>query len=469
MNSLVRVRFAPSPTGHLHIGGVRTAMFNWIFARSNGGVYLLRIEDTDRERSSDEYRESQLASLSWVDLLPDEPMVFQYERAPEHVRQARELIQQGKAYPCFCEREDAEELIDRLEQGVGSKYDKTCRNKQFSEQDLLRPHAVRFRCPDDFQTLTFHDAIRGDISVTADQLDDFVIIRRDGCPVYNFCVVIDDIDMKITHIIRGEDHITNTFKQVLLYKALNKPMPIFAHLPLILGPTGAKLSKRDVAVSVESYREMGIMADALFNYLVRLGWSHGDQEIFTREEMIRHFALDQIGKKGAMFDMKKLLWVNGVYMRQSSPAKLFEAIKSMDNNLAAQIQQVWSDAECYALLDLFKDRAETLRDCAQAIYAFSSEPEQSDLTALAKWQTPACAEMLLAFKESLQQNGFNKPLMETAKEITAAHGEKLVALAQPLRFALTGTVNSPGIFEMITVLGVERTVQRIEGLVKRLS
>lgn len=470
MNKPIRVRFAPSPTGHLHIGGVRTAVFNWLFARSTGGTYLLRVEDTDVLRSTKEYLTSQLSSLTWAGLLPDEPIVYQMERVREHQAAAARLLEQGKAYPCFCQPRDADLVIEELEQGVGRKYEGTCRNKPFTQEDLQRPHAVRFAVPDDVDQVTFDDVIRGKITVQADQLDDFVIIRRDGTPIYNFCVVVDDIFMKITHVIRGEDHITNTVKQLLFYDALGAQTPQFAHLPLILGPSGNKLSKRDASVSVEEYRLQGFMADALINYLVRLGWSHKDQELFTRDQMVSLFKLEDVGKKGAIFDMKKLLWLNGVYIRQSTPEQLIVAIEQMNSQISAMMLALWDAQQVQDLLEQYKQRATTLVELSDGIISLARDPQELDVKLIDKWMTSSTKLMLEAFSRDLQQlEGLSHdPVMNVAKAVCEQHQEKLVNLAQPLRLALTGSIQSPGVFELIAILGKDRSIERIKKLVALL-
>ena len=279
-NKEIRVRFAPSPTGHLHVGSVRVAMFNWLFARHNGGKYLMRVEDTDVARSTKEFLDSQLSSLKWLDLLPDEQIVYQMSRIEEHKKVVENLLQKKLAYPCFCKQVDLQTKRDvAMQLGKKSGYDRTCRNKEYTQEDLKKPHAIRFAIPDDVKFIEFKDLIRGKVRVETEQLDDFVIMRsacpeeqhaasRRGVPTYNFVVVIDDIFQKVSHVIRGEDHISNTPKQILIYNALNATPPVFAHLPLILGPAGNRLSKRDAAVSVQDYRQQGFLNDALFNYLV---------------------------------------------------------------------------------------------------------------------------------------------------------------------------------------------------------
>lgn len=471
MNSPVRVRFAPSPTGHLHIGSVRAAMFNWIFARHTGGAYLLRVEDTDVLRSKKEYLESQLASLAWFGLLPDDTIVYQMSRAAEHIKAAQELMSKGFAYPCFCQPRDADEVVEDLEQGIGNKYAGTCRNKNFSVRDLQQPHAIRFKVPDNLTSVEFQDVIRGKISIAADQLDDFVIIRRDGSPIYNFCVVVDDIFMNITHVIRGEDHISNTHKQVLFYKALGAAVPLFAHLPLILGQAGNKLSKRDASVSVEEYRAQGFMADALFNYLVRLGWSHGDQEVFSREQMVDAFELENVGKKGAIFDIKKLLWLNGVYIRQSSAGMLLEEIKKMDASVHQKLESLWERTKLHSLIDQYKQRATTLVELASGVIALAHDPAAYDLSLIEKWRTEKTGTLLAAFDEALTTmiTPEHDQLLATAKVICEAHSDKLVSIAQPLRLALTGSIQSPGVFELIQIMGKEISKRRIHAMMKSLS
>ncbi len=472
MKHSVRVRFAPSPTGHLHIGGVRTAMFNWLFAKSQGGKYLLRIEDTDLERSTKEYEASQLRSLTWTSLLPDEPLVYQMSRVKDHQAAAQALLEQGKVYPCFCEPRDSEVVIEELEQGVGSKYDGKCREKSFSKEDLSRPHALRFKLSDSLTNVAFNDLIRGTISVQADQLDDFVIVRRDGTPIYNFCVVVDDIFMNITHVIRGEDHITNTFKQLLFYQALGAQAPLFAHLPLILGPSGNKLSKRDASVSVEEYRASGFLADALINYLVRLGWSHGDQEVFTRDEMIQYFKIENIGKKGAIFDIKKLTWLNGLYMRQSTPESLFQKIKEMNCDRADSLQLLWPKQEkLFELIELYKQRTTTLVELCDGIEALSNGPKELNITLLEKWLVDNICEVLESFIVALDHldNINSECLLELAQNICQKFGYKLVTLAQPLRLALTGSVQSPGVFELIAILGKDRSKERIKKMIEKFQ
>lgn len=514
-NKEVRVRFAPSPTGHLHIGSLRTAIFNWLYARHMGGKYLLRIEDTDRARSTKEFETSQLKSLKWFDLMPDEPIIHQFDRIEEHKKIAHELMNQGLAYPCFCEPKDAEQIRKNLsahpdaEQsrsiegagGFGHKYPGTCRDKKWTEQDLQKPHAIRIKIPEDLKWIVFKDLIRGKISVSIDQLDDFVIVRRDGTPTYNFSVVLDDVFSNITHVIRGEDHISNTPKQIIVYNALKKEKPFFAHLPLILGSAGNKLSKRDGSVSVEEYRAQGFLVPALFNYLVRLGWSHGDQEVFSRDELVKLFLLEDVGKKGAIFDIKKLQWLNGIYLRELSFDQMLKAIgdlgvdpsmnsslrRGFDGHAGQALLSKWSEEQLKKLFELYAQRAETVLQLTQNIISLSKQPENLDLNLIAKWHSDKTAgllkdfikalgasstEFILRELEGLRMSGRDvqhEELVKVAKDVCANFDLKLVALAQPIRLALTGTICSPGVFELIEVLGKDETIKRIESLIKSLS
>ena len=319
----IRTRFAPSPTGYLHIGGARTALFNWLFTRRSGGTFVLRIEDTDQTRSTEASTRAILDAMTWLDLAWDEGPFYQAERVERHRREVQRLIDEGKAYVCTCTPEELEEKRKRaLAEGRKPKYDGTCRDKGLPR----RPNAVvRFRCPEVGATVV-HDLIKGDIVFNNEELDDLIIERADGYPTYNFAVVVDDADMKITHVIRGDDHVNNTPKQILIYEALGYEVPIFGHVPMILGADKSRLSKRHGATSVMSYQEMGFLPEALVNYLVRLGWSHGDQEIFTREELIQAFSLEAVGKSAAVFSPDKLLWLNQHYIAVCPSDRLVELI-----------------------------------------------------------------------------------------------------------------------------------------------
>ncbi len=469
-HSQIRVRFAPSPTGHLHIGGLRTALFNWLFARHTGGTYLMRIEDTDVQRSTQEYLQSQLRSLAWSGLQSDEPLVYQSSRFPVYQAAARQLVEKNQAYPCFCEPRDADEVIQNLEHGAATKYNETCRDIPDDQRDYTKPHAIRLALPKNASVIQFHDLIHGTVQFKADQFDDFVIMRRDGSPTYNFCVVIDDTFMRITHIIRGDEHLSNTPKQLFLYQAFDEKPPQFAHIPLILGKAGNKLSKRDAATSVEQYRHDGFIGDALINYLVRLGWSHGDQEIFTKEELVKHFSLEQVGKKGSIFDVEKLKWLNGVYLRTLSLEDLFRFINEMNDQMMAGLLKVWSQDRLELLMEHYRQRVTSLNDLCHDVMAFAQRPQQLNLGLLEKWKTVNTKVMLQAFSEKIMTLSCfdHAELMVCAQEIVNAHGEKLVNIAQSLRLALTGHVQSPSVFDLMGILGKEKTVSRIRSLIEVL-
>ncbi|RMD51738.1 MAG: glutamate--tRNA ligase, partial [Nitrospirae bacterium] len=324
LNQNVRVRFAPSPTGYLHIGGARTALFNWLFARHNKGVFILRIEDTDRSRSTEESIEAIIEGLKWLSLDWDEGPVRQTDRLSIYKKKVEELLQKKKAYYCYC---SAEELQKRREEaikkGLPPGYDRRCRYRK-EPVPGVKP-VVRFASNTEGETVV-EDLIKGNIVFKNSQIDDFIILRSDGTPTYNFVVVVDDIDMKITHVIRGDDHLNNTPKQIQIYNAFGAELPYFAHLPMILGPDRTRLSKRHGAMSVMAYKEMGYLPDALVNYLVRLGWSYGDQEVFTREELIEKFSLENVGKSPAVFNPEKLLWLNSLYINNTPSDRLIELV-----------------------------------------------------------------------------------------------------------------------------------------------
>jgi len=470
MNKTVRVRFAPSPTGHLHIGGLRTAIFNWLFARNNGGAFLLRIEDTDLERSKPEYTAAIFEALTWTSLTSDEPVVIQSENLPEHKKVLTRLLDEGKVYRCFCSVEEIEQIKEeQLHDKKLLKYPGTCRNRKSSADDASQPFVIRFKLPFDKGPITFNDLIRGSVTFDAEQLEDFIIARSDGTPMYNFVVVVDDAAMKITHVIRGEDHISNTPKQILLYAACGFDMPQFAHIPLILGPSGDRLSKRDGAVAVLDYRSQGYVPQALTNYLVRLGWAHGDQEVFTREELISYFSLEHVGKKASIFDKAKLDWMNGVYIRTMSASELCDQIVSyVDPQFMATVSQ-FSIEQLFALVDLYKDRAKTLKDIVDGIIYVHSPllPQQELLLSI----TPDQVHALKEFIEELE--GFNsftsENLSEFAKSLCEKLKIKLPQLAVPLRIAVTGKSESPGIFHLLAILKKQESIRRLTNFVKVLE
>lgn len=467
MNSQqVRVRFAPSPTGHLHIGGLRTALFNWLYARHQGGAFLLRIEDTDPTRSTQEYTDSILSSLQWCGIDYDEELVIQSQRIAEYKARACELVERGLAYACYCSPQELEARLGvNAAHGEGYvKYDRHCRSLQKSQD---KPYAIRFRLPDTCTDIMVHDRIHGEVAFDCSTFDDFIILRSDGMPMYNFAVVIDDAFMRITHVIRGEEHLVNTPKQILLYRAFNFDTPQFAHLPLILGPDGSKLSKRDAATAVLDYKQNGFFAAALNNYLVRLGWSHGDQEIFTKDELIRYFSLEQVGKKGAIFDSKKLTWVNEIYIRATEPRDILMLIeRDIEPNIMKQLGN-WNKDTILAAIALYKDRVSTLRTMIGALCVLHDGPQKFE-----------CPETLVlqdtvSYLEQFKGRLLDLSVLDRAsiehcmKGLCKELGISLALLAQPLRCALTGSTASPSVYDLIVLLGREETIKRINTFMQK--
>lgn len=461
-----RVRFAPSPTGPLHIGSVRVAIFNYLFARHHQGTYCVRVEDTDPERSKQEHTDAIVSALDWLDLNPDEPIVIQSQRFDQHAKIIEQLLEQGKAYRCFC---TAQEVADRFAEKTGnaglaySKYDEQCRALQ-GNIDTSKPHVIRFALPKNIQDISFDDVIRGTVTFSIDQLDDFIIARSDGRPMYNFVVVVDDAFMKISHVIRGEDHISNTPKQILLYQACGFSVPQFAHLPLILGPSGEKLSKRDAATSVLDYKSIGYLPDALVNYLVRLGWAHGDQEVFSRAELIEFFTLAAVGKKGSIFDTDKLDWLNGVYLREASDAALLDTIVRDVRPTFLEDVSSFAPDTLVALIGLYKERVKTLKELADDLEQLDLGPCEYPADACAKWvtsDTQSNVQLLIQRLEELPE--FTVDLIkQTTKDLCKRLDIKLVQLAQPIRLALIGSTASPGVFEILALLGKEKSSQRLQ-------
>lgn len=462
----VRVRFAPSPTGHLHVGGLRSAYFNWLFARHMGGTFLLRIEDTDAERSKKEYQDSQLASLAWCGIASDEPLVIQSQRLGLYREKAAQLVAEGKAYRCYCSPQELERRLGpNAAEGAGyTKYDGRCRDRADQPEGVT--YAIRYKLPADRQEIVVHDIIRGEVTFTADVLDDFIILRSDGNPMYNFSVVIDDAAMEISHVIRGDEHLVNTPRQILLYEAFGYTQPHFAHVPLILGSDGTKLSKRDAAVSVIEYKQSGFLPEALCNYLVRLGWSHGDQEIFTQEELVGVFTLSEVGKKGAIFDLAKLTWMNGVFLRKCSAQYLVDSIvRDVESSWRHDLAQ-WSDEHLMACVELYKERVHTMRELADVIRALYHDPLTYDVGEVVF--VPRIGTILRTFAGQLKQIAWERATLEqVTKAYCAEQGLKLPQLLQPLRCALTGTMSSPSVYDLMMVLGRETVERRIEAFCEK--
>ncbi len=467
---MVRVRFAPSPTGYLHIGGARTALFNWLFARHEGGTFILRIEDTDRSRSTDEYIEAIIEGMKWLNLDWDEGPFRQTDRFDVYRSYVQKLVQEGKAYNCYCSPEELEQRRqEALAQGKPPKYDGRCRG--LKEPVPGRSAAVRFLMPQEGHTVV-RDMIKGTVEFENSQLDDLIIMRSDGTPTYNFVVVVDDVDMKITHVIRGDDHLNNTPKQLHIYKALGYEIPEFAHLPMILGSDKARLSKRHGATSVMAYYDMGYLPEALVNYLVRLGWSYGDQEIFTREELIKYFSFESVGKSSAVFNPEKLIWLNSQYIINTAPEKLAELVMPflVKEGILTQGQTLDMKWLSKAALTL-RERAKTLVELAQSLRYYVAEDVEYNEKAKTKFLNEKSLPYLAELKEGLAAlSDFSVAEIEKVfKAIVEKHGIKLGNVAQPVRVAITGGTESPGIFEVLEIVGKEKTLKRLERAIKSIA
>jgi len=462
LTETVRVRFAPSPTGHLHIGGARTALFNYLFARHHGGSFILRIEDTDRTRSTEEYIDSILEGIRWLKLEWDEGPFRQTDRFTLYRQYAQSLLEGGNAYYCYCSAEELEaRRQEALAQGKPIKYDGRCRD--LTTPPTERKAAIRFRMPRDGQTIV-DDRIRGKVSFENAQLDDLIILRSDGSPTYNFTVVVDDVDMRITHVIRGDDHLNNTPKQIHIYRSLGYQVPFFAHLPMILGSDKARLSKRHGATSVIAYRDMGYLPEALVNYLARLGWSYGDQEIFTIEELIRYFSFDHIGKSAAVFNPDKLLWLNSQYIMKSDPGKLAEQVLPFLINDAVIVQgQPIDESWLSRAVSTLQERAKTLVELAQSLKFYITEEIEYNVKAKEKFLNDNYLGYLIDIREWLK--GCDAFVAEEIEKgftaISQKYHTKLGNIAQPVRVAVTGKAESPGIFEVLEILGKEKTIRRL--------
>jgi glutamyl-tRNA synthetase len=454
----VTVRFAPSPTGFLHIGGARTALFNWLFAKHHGGVFRLRIEDTDRARSTPEAVAAIIDGLAWLGLACDGEIVLQSARALRHAEEARRLLQEGGAYYCYCSPEELEAMRERARaEGRSVRYDGTWRDRDPKDAPPGVKPVIRLKAPQEGDT-TIHDRVQGSVTVPNHQLDDLILLRADGTPTYNLSVVVDDHDMQITHVIRGDDHFTNAFRQTQIYRGLGWAVPEFAHVPLIHGPDGAKLSKRHGALGVEAYRDMGYLPEALRNYLLRLGWAHGDDEVISTAQAIAWFDLDAVGRAPARFDFAKLGSVNAHYLREKPDAELASLIEPrLGIALGAAERQRLEKA-----MPGLKPRASTLVELAEIAH-FYVAPRPIPIADKAKaLLDPPARARLAALGPALAGIDWDETAIEAMVRQTAeAQGQKLGALAQPLRAALTGSTASPGIFEVMAVLGRAETLARI--------
>ena len=474
----VRVRFAPSPTGMLHTGGVRTAVYNWLFARHHGGRFLVRIEDTDRERSRREWADAILDDLRWLGLGWDEEPVYQSARFDRYAAAARRLRAEGKAYPCFCPKETLDAKREAAQKaGVAFRYDRTCRGlsaEAAAEREAAgEPFVIRFALPE--EPVTFTDVVHGPKTFAPESLDDFVLVRSSGAPIYNFVVVLDDGDMGITHVIRGDGHLPNTPKQVALSRALGVPTPVFAHLPLIVGPNKKPLSKREGSVSVAGYRETGVLPEALVNYMALLGWSPGDdREILPVEELVAAFTLERVNKSPAVFDREKLTWMNAQYLSRLPAEALADRVRPI-----LEAAGLWDPAfdegrraEYRAALDLLKERARTLDDFAAAGRPYFAEVGEYDQKGLAKRvKSRAVPDHLAAWVARLGTvSNFTPAGLETAlRALAEERGIKPGDLIHPTRLALTGMPVGPGLFEVMEFFGRERCMERLQAFLRFLE
>jgi glutamyl-tRNA synthetase len=469
-----RVRFAPSPTGYLHVGGARTALFNWLFARHTGGTLVLRIEDTDRERSTEAHTQVILDGLGWLGIRWDEGPFFQGEYGPRHKADAERLVAEGKAYRCFCTREELDAQRKEAESaGQAFRYDRRCYRLPLEEVERRRaagmPSTIRFLVGDD--EIAWDDAVHGRISFQGRDLDDFVILRSDDSAIYNMAVVSDDIAMDITHVIRGDDHISNTPKQIALYRALGHPIPVFAHVPMILGADGKKLSKRHGATAVGDYQDQGILAPAMRNFLALLGWSPGgDREILPEDGMIALFTLEGIQKKAAVFDATKLEWMNGQYLSALPASELLPAVRRR----LEQMGLTDGGRDLGPLIDSVKARSRTILHVADQV-AVRLDPSRSKLDekglALIRKMGPAFSSNLERAAQALEplQNGAwtAERLLASLKGMAESNGLKLGDAMQPIRVALTGSTVSEPVNELLEVVGPERSLARMREVAKR--
>jgi glutamyl-tRNA synthetase len=471
-----RVRFAPSPTGYLHVGGARTALFNWLYARGQGGEFVLRIEDTDRERSSDEMTQAILQGLEWLGLAWDRGPYHQADGFPRHEAEAFRLLEEGAAYRCFCTPEELQAKRDAM--GEEYRYDRACAALSAEEIERRladgRPFTIRFRVPEG--ATSWNDLVHGPTSFRNEEIEDFIILRTDGTPIYNLAVVSDDVEMEITHVIRGDDHLSNTPKQIMLYRALGAPVPVFAHLPMILGPDGRRLSKRHGATSVGEYREQGILPGALDNFLALLGWNPGDeQELMSLPELVARFSLERVNKKSSVFDPEKLVWMNGQHISAMRGEELLPLVAGelVDAGLTTP-EEIADRHDWFAdLLDLLKPRAKTLHGFVpQAIQYLAPRVEYEEAGVEKYWKEPQdVAARLTAVKERLlalpewEPEAVEATLRASAEELGVGFGK----LVHPLRLALTGQTVSPGIDRVIVQMGPDLVSRRIDDAVERLN
>ncbi len=461
----IRTRFAPSPTGYLHVGGARTALFNWLHARHTGGRFILRIEDTDVARSTQASVQAIFDALEWLGIDWDEGPFYQSQRSAVYSEYIQKLVAAGKAYYCTCTPEQIDAMRERARAtGQKPRYDGTCREMN------LGPSAkavVRFKAPLTGTTV-IEDIIKGRIVFENSELDDFVLCRSDGMPTYNFAVVIDDVTMDVSTVVRGDDHVMNTPKQILLYQALEHPLPVFGHVPMVLGADRTRLSKRHGATSVTAYRDMGLLPEAFINYLARLGWSHGDQEFFTRSELIAKFTLEHVGRSAGIFDPVKLQALNADHIKAGTPAALVRHLRPFLNELGIAAED---DEYLCAVIPTLQARSKTLREMAEQSRFYFQEVIALDGEAARKFLTPQIRPVLEAVRAQLAALPVleEKPLEALFADLVEQLAIKFGKIAQPLRVALTGGTVSPGIFEIMVVLGKSRVLARLDAAIQYIA
>ncbi len=460
----VRTRFAPSPTGFLHLGGARTALYSWAYARHHKGTFVLRIEDTDVERSTDEAVQAIIDGMQWLGLQHDEGPFYQMKRMDRYREVIAQMLKEGTAYYCYCSPAELEAMRERQKaSGEMPRYDGTWRpepGKTLPPVPEDVSPVVRFRNPQD-GVVTWHDKVKGDVTIANSQLDDLIIARSDGTPTYNFCVVIDDWDMGITHVIRGDDHVNNTPRQINMLKALKAPVPEYAHLPMILGDDGEKLSKRHGAVSVMEYPAAGYLPEAMLNYLARLGWSHGDDEIFSMTQFCEWFDFDHLSLSASQFNMEKLKWLNNHYIREADNACLETLVRPQLEKLGVDLT---TGPDLQEVIGLMKDRAATVNELAQSCLIFYGKPDP-DPEVLNEHLTDASREALKAYAANIETIDWNRDALKaTMKDILKQHKMKMPQVAMPLRLLLTGELHTPSIDAVVCLFGRETVLSRLKGL-----
>ncbi|RIY34429.1 glutamate--tRNA ligase [Psittacicella hinzii] len=456
----VKTRFAPSPTGFLHIGGARTSLYSWLYARHNQGEFVLRVEDTDFERNSEEATTGIIEAMEWLGMSYDEGPYFQSKRLDRYAEVIEKMLEEGTAYRCYCSKEQLQEDRERQEANKEKpKYVGRCRHLSKEEQDPTKPHCIRFKNPEE-GSVTFDDAIRGVITFNNEELDDFIIARTDGTPTYNFCVVVDDYDMGITHVIRGEDHINNTPRQINVLESIGAEIPTYAHVSMINGSDGKKLSKRHGAVNVMQFKEDGYLPEAVINYIARLGWGHGDQEVFSREELIKFFDISNVSKNPSSFDYAKLNWLNQLYMRNLSAQELADKVKEFaDYNTETK-----ETAPFTKVVELFVERCHTLKEIAdQAKYIYTTGVELDEAAANKHLKNVEVLETLKEKLAAVEASAFTVEFVHKVMEETAAQlGLGMGKVGMPLRVAVTGLGQSPSIDAIASFVGQAEVLARLD-------